>query len=140
MTIIIDTDAIFALSNRTDALHARAKRILERAEHPSIILSPTTIVEFSFTAAKKLGLERAKHITQTMTDGSMRIETVNADDVQTATQFFYQQRTKEDSLCDCFVMALAKKVQADCIFSFDQGYTKNGFVLIEDFLEQLTGK
>jgi predicted nucleic acid-binding protein len=72
-----------------------------------------------------------------MTDGSMHIETVNEHDVQIATQFFYQQRTKEESLCDCFVMALAKKVQADCIFSFDQGYTKNGFVLIEDFIEQL---
>src|SRR4051812_25159540 len=107
MTIIIDTDAIFALSNKMDALHTRAKRILKRTEQPTIILSPTTIVEFSFTAAKKLGLERAKHITQIITNGSMRIETVNEDDVQTATQFFYQQRTKEDSLCDCFVMALA---------------------------------
>jgi predicted nucleic acid-binding protein len=140
MTIIIDTDAIFALSNPMDALHTRAKRILNRAEHPTIILSPTTIVEFSFTATKKLGLAQAKHITQTMTDGSMHIETVDEQDVQTATQFFYQQRTKDDSLCDCFVMALAKKVHADCIFSFDQGYTKNGFVLIEDFFAQLAGQ
>jgi predicted nucleic acid-binding protein len=140
MTIIIDTDAIFALSNPMDALHTRAKRILKKAENPTIILSPTTIVEFSFTAARKLGLAQAKHITQTMTDGRMRIETVHANDVQTATQLFYQQRTKAESLCDCFVMALAKKVQADCIFSFDQGYTKNGFVLIEDFFEQLAEK
>ena len=85
-------------------------------------------------------LERAKQITQTLTDGSMRLEMVNEHDVQTATQFFYQQRTKEDSLCDCFVMALAQRVQADCIFSFDRGYTKNGFVLIEDFFEQMAGK
>jgi predicted nucleic acid-binding protein len=140
MTIIIDTDAIFALSNRTDALHTRAKRILERAAHPIIILSPTTIVEFSFTATKKLGLERAKYVTQTMTDGSMHIETVNQHDVQTATLLFYQQRTKEESLCDCFVMALAKRVQVDCIFSFDRGYTKNGFVLIEDFFAPVAGK
>src|SRR5438093_13479977 len=83
MTIIIDTDAIFALSNSKDALHTRAKRILERAAHPTIILSPTTIVEVSFTATKKLGLERAKHVTQTITDGTMRIETVNEHDVQT---------------------------------------------------------
>src|SRR4051812_9677233 len=100
MTIIIDTDAIFALSNRKDALHTRAKRILERAVRPTIILSPTTIVEFSLTAAKKLGLERAKQITQNITNGSMRLETINEHDVQTATQLFYQQRTKEDSLCD----------------------------------------
>ncbi len=140
MTTIVDTDAIFALSNRTDALHNRAKCVLERVGNPTIILSPTTIVEFSLTASKKFGLELAKQVTQNITNGSMRIETVNEYDVQTATRLFYQQRTKEESLCDCFVMALAKKVQADCIFSFDQGYTKNGFVLTEDFIEQMVGK
>jgi predicted nucleic acid-binding protein len=140
MTTIVDTDAIFALSNRADALHARAKRILERAEQPTLILSPTTIVEVSFTATKKLGLQRAKQVIQAITSGSMRMEMIQEHDVQSATQFFYQQRTKAESLCDCFVMALAKRMQADCIFSFDQGYKKNGFVLIEEFLEQLAEK
>jgi predicted nucleic acid-binding protein len=135
MTTIVDTDTIFALSNPTDALHARATALVERLADITVLLSPTTLAEFSLTAARKLGLAHAKAAVREITQGPMQLVVVDAQDIQAATTLFYQQKRIENSLCDCFVMALAKRYNADCIFSFDGGYSDNGFVLAEDFLQ-----
>ena len=134
MTTIVDTDAIFAITNPKDALHERAKRMLARTGAATIILSPTTIIELSLTVTRELGSEQAKKVIQHITSGTMRIDMIDAQDVHAATALYYTQGRVGNSLADCFVMTLAKRLRVDCIFSFDKGYSENGFVLIEEFL------
>ncbi len=134
MTTIVDTDAIFAITNPKDSLHERAKQVLAHIGDATIILSPTTIVEFSLTAVREVGLEQAKTAIQHITSGTMRIDSIDAHDVHAATVLFSTQQRVGNSLADCFVMTLAKRLRVDCIFSFDKGYSENGFVLIEEFL------
>jgi hypothetical protein len=54
---------------------------------------------------------------------------ISDDITHNAVSFYKTQTSKKESLFDCYVMAAAKKLAADCIFSFDKGYVKNGFVL-----------
>ena len=133
MTTIVDTDAIFALTNPQYPLHERAKQVLSRIGDATLMLSPTTIVEFSLTAAREVGLEQAKKAIHHITNGTMHIERIDAHDVHAATALFFTQQRVGNSLADCFVMMLARLHNVDCIFSFDKGYKRNGFVLIEDF-------
>ncbi len=136
MTTIVDTDAIFAITNPLDPLHERAKRVLTHIGDATIILSPTTIVEFSLTIAREVGLAQAKKALQHITNGTMRIDMIDAHDVHTATTLFSQQKRVGNSFADCFVMTLARRHNVDCIFSFDKGYIENGFLLIEEFLKR----
>ena len=51
-----------------------------------------------------------------------------------AIAIYLEQTSKKESLFDCYVMAAAKKIKADAIFSFDKGYQKNGFKLVSDIV------
>ncbi len=136
MTTIVDTDALIALRYPTDALHQRAAALLAALDGAHRLLSPTTLTEFSLVGMRGLDLVGMQQTIATIVGGGMIIETVTEKDAQEATALFQQQRSKDNSLADCFVMILAKRTKADCIFSFDQGYTQNGFVLLEEFLKR----
>ena len=98
MTTIVDTDAIFALTNPQDPLHERAKRVLSGIGDATLMLSPTTIVEFSLTAAREVGLEQAKKAIQHITSGTMNIERIDAYDVHEATALSSTQQRVGNSL------------------------------------------
>jgi predicted nucleic acid-binding protein len=136
MISIVDTDALIGLAKPDDPLHARAEsvqEVLRRAES-HFILSPTTMIEFSLVGLQRLGLSGVRQTLAVLLRGDMTIESVTDRDIKTAFALFERQTTKDNSFCDCIVMVLATRLHADCIFSFDRGYTKNGFVLAEEYI------
>jgi predicted nucleic acid-binding protein len=136
MTTIVDTDILIALADETDLLHDRAltvSQLLERQE-AQLLISPTTLTEFSLVALKRLGLDVIRRSINKLTSGAIIVLDITEKDVIAATELFNGQSSKDESLCDCFVMALAKRTGARYIFSFDQGYPKNNFMLAEAFL------
>ena len=139
MITVIDTDAWLAIVNPSDALHLKAKAVLKMfdRENAHLLLLPTTLSEFTTVAASKIGLERTKDAVKVLIDEENHA-LLEIDDVLTgkAVEVFLEQTSKKESLFDCFVMAGARKYKADCIFSFDKGYskTKNGFKLASDLL------
>ena len=134
MITVIDTDAWLAIVNPSDALHLKAKAVLKMldAENAHLLLLPTTLAEFTTVATSKIGLERTKDVISILIGEGNHV-LLEIDDVLTvkAVEVFLEQTSKKESLFDCFVMAAARKYKADCIFSFDKGYTKtkNGFKL-----------
>lgn len=128
MNIIVDTDALLALINSRDSLHAEAKALLTAmfAQEAQLFLLPTTLAEFSLIAASRVGLNQTKAMVEVWTKGAnhQMIE-IDKDLIDTAVKLFQKQTSKEESLFDCFVMAAASKYKYDAIFSFDKGYSKN---------------
>lgn len=128
MNIIVDTDALLALINSHDSLHAEAKALLTAmfAQESQLFLLPTTLAEFSLIAASRVGLNQTKAVVEVWTTGTnhQMIE-VDKDLIDSAVKLFQKQTSKEESLFDCFVMAAASKYKYDAIFSFDKGYLKN---------------
>lgn len=127
MNIIVDTDALLALINPKDALHAKAKALLIElhAQSAQLILLPTTLSEFSLIAASRVGLNQTKAVAEIWTEGSnhQMIE-IDKELINSAVKLFQKQTSKEESLFDCFVMAAATRYEYDAIFSFDKGYLK----------------
>ena len=139
MITIIDTDAMLALINPTDALHKKAKALLGQlyAQNAHLFILPTTLSEFSLLSVSRFGLAKTKDVVRVWTEGVSQ-ELLEIDDAltQAAVKLFFYQTSKKESMFDCFVMAAAQKYRADCIFSFDRGYqkTKNGLKLASDLL------
>ncbi len=141
MKVIVDTDALIGLVDIGDALSARSNHVahLLAEQRATIIILPTTLAEFALVATSKIGLAATKQTVEQIMRSYVGAD-ITQDVVMQATDLYYQQTTKKNSLFDCFVMVGTKQSHADCIFSFDRGYKQNGFVLIEDFFAQRAGK
>lgn len=138
MISIVDTDALIGLAKPDDPLHTRAENIQKRLRDASarFVLSPTTLVEFSLVGLQRLGVSGVKQTLAVILRSDSIVESVSDGDTRAAFMLYEKQMTKDNSFCYCVVMALATRLHADCIFSFDRGYTKNGFTLAEDFFKK----
>lgn len=137
MTTLIDTDTLFGLVVETDHLHSRTLALSERLNQHSdvvIYLLPTTLGEFSTLASLRLDFDRSQYFTRAILHAGFRILDITESMVIEANALFQKQTSKENSLFDCYVMIAAQRLSADCIFSFDGGYTQNGFHLLEDYI------
>ncbi len=137
-TEVIDTDALLGLFFERDAHAAAAYRIMQQLaeRNTTIIIPPTTLSEFALLASSKIGVQKTQEAVERLASKHFRTFTVTPQVTHEAVALYQKQTSKEESLFDCFVMVTAQHETADCIFSFDKGYTKNGFVLIEDFFRQ----
>lgn len=137
MISIVDTDALFALSNIEDALHVRANHIASSLFElgSELGLLPTVLGECAGLTATRFG----KPWAQQAIDHIIQIPYFHVDVGEKMTSqalsFYRKQTSKRNTVFDCFVMSAAETYKAVCIFSFDRGYTKNGFVLAEDFIK-----
>jgi len=138
MTTIIDTDVLLGLIDPHDAHHGRAKTLSQQLvqEAANVYLLPTTLTEFAPIATDRIGLQQTQGTVSLFVTAGYSVYPISDDITQSAVSFYKTQTSKKESLFDCYVMAAAKKLAADCIFSFDRGYGKNGFVLVEDFFKQ----
>lgn len=134
---VVDTDALLALLIVADRHHNDARSILKALNKigEEIALLPTTLAEFALVATYRIGRVKTQRAVEILARESYALLQIDEDLTLKAAQVYLQQTSKEESFFDCFVMAAAKDLHASCIFSFDQGYTKNGFLLAKDFLK-----
>lgn len=138
MISIVDTDALVGLFDKRDALHRRTKQVVKSLAEKNIDIAilPTTLGEFVTLATIKIGREQ----TQTTTIELMHLDFIHLEMTEELTQkainLYLRQTSKEESLFDCYNMVAAQRFHVNCIFSFDQGYVKNGFVLAEEFIKK----
>lgn len=127
MNVVIDTDALIAITDPKDSLHLQAKAILlALLEHNAeLLLLPTTLCEFGLVATYHLGIAKTKAVIEVWTKGYSHLM-LPIDEALSlkALERYASQTSKQESLFDCYVMEAAEKHHADCIFSFDQGYKK----------------
>ncbi len=137
MNTIVDTDALLGIANPQDVHHFHAKEIFVQLEdrRAQIILLPTTLCEFSLLATSRIGMEKTKQVVMTLQGETYTILPVTESLIKEAFMMYQKQTSKEESLFDCYIMVAVRQFHTDCIFSFDQGYTKNGLVLAEDYFK-----
>lgn len=136
MEVIVDTDVLLGIYNLDDPHHGNALKIsayLKKRE-ANIFVLPTTIAEFALLASSRIGVHATKEATHLIRSDLLTLD-VTEDLTFEAEDLYQKQTSKEESLFDCYIMAAAKKIPVDYIFSFDKGYEKNGFVLAKDFLK-----
>jgi predicted nucleic acid-binding protein len=134
MTTLVDTDILIGLTITTDAHYERVNALYTKIlTDTTLYLLPSTLGEFATLATIKIGRELTQKAVTEIAKSHTLI-TLDEQCVHTALMLYYKQTSKENSLFDCYIMAAAKQLSVNYIFSFDSGYPKNGFTIIEEWL------
>lgn len=135
---IVDADAIIALSNLEDANHHKAKYILEKlaATHAAILFPTTALCEAVTVLRSKLNRpDEAKSVIVKLQRGDFPIQGVDQVIFTAAAALFQPHASKKNTLFDAVVAVIAKRLNADAIFSFDEWYGKIGLTLASELIE-----
>lgn len=138
LVVINDADAIIALVNEDDANHKLAVTISGMLiDQNASVLTPVTAVIEAITALKRVvnRPDLAKVIVEACVAGSIPTIDVPAGILPEAINFFNPDGSKQDTMFDAVVAAMAKRNKAAAIFSFDKGYKKTGIPLIAELLK-----
>jgi uncharacterized protein len=77
MPLLLDTGVLYALADRGDAWHARARALLSSARDP--LLTPITVIpEVTYLLATRIGDHAELAFVRSLADGEIGIEPVDA--------------------------------------------------------------
>ncbi len=129
--VVGDADSLIALAYKNDINHQRARKLAEWLlfKGYQIIYPNTAILEAVTTLKRALNLpDKAHLIVRQYLAGAFIVEYVDETIQNKASQLFDEKaRSKKNTIFDAIVAALAEKLEADYIFSFDSWYPKLGF-------------
>jgi predicted nucleic acid-binding protein len=137
LLVIVDADALIALSSVSDANHEKAKRILRflSTSHAAALFPTTAICEAVTVLRGRLNKpDDASSIIKKLQSGDFPVQAVDQETLLTAATLYKPLASKKNTLFDAVVAALAKQVHTDAIFSFDGWYRKIGLRLTDDLL------
>lgn len=137
-TVVVDSDAIFALYNPNDPLNQRATQTFQQLIAQNYQLLYPTSVTFEVVSLFQRVLPTpsvtAKLIEMIKSD-QMLIHVVDVETLKEAAAIFDPAGSKKNTLIDCSVVAIAKKIKADGVFAYDEFYVKQGLKTAEDLVE-----
>ncbi len=137
LLVIVDADALIALSSVSDANHEKARRNLRflSTSHTTALFPTTAICEAVTVLRGRLNKpDDASSIITKLQSGDLPVQAVDQETLLTAATLYKPLASKKNTLFDAVVAALAKHVHADAIFSFDGWYRKIGLRVTEDLL------
>ncbi len=132
LIVVADTDGLIAVLSVEDVNHEKATATLAKLlQHDAQTVFPlTTIAETITTLKRKLNRsDLAEKTIKQITNGTLAIENVATDMLQEALSVFDPKGSKQNTLFDAMVVATAKKLHTNVIFSHDKWYEKLGFTL-----------
>lgn len=138
-TVVIDSDAIFALYNPNDPLNAKATRTFQQLITQSFKLIYPTSVLFEivslFQRVLPIPTVTTKFIEMIKND-QLLISVIDIDVLKEATVLFNPLGSRKNTLIDCSVAVIAKKIKAAGVFSYDNFYIKQELKLAEDIIKE----
>lgn len=132
MTIIVDSDGLIGISHEEDVHYLNSIKLLQKLNQKKakFIYPATTITEATTILQIRLNkLDTANNIMDAVKSSLLNIEPVDQSVLIEAISFLDPDRSKHATLFDGIVATVAKKYQADAIFSFDKFYKSKGFKL-----------
>ncbi|MBI2326721.1 PIN domain-containing protein [Candidatus Curtissbacteria bacterium] len=138
LNILLDTDALVALTKKTDSNRQKAISIYKSLKENGVqfFLSPYTTAETVTVLSYRLSHKEAKKFLQEARKTSLPVLSLEDDTPDLADQWFFKQNKKGTSYFDCYNMALLERYgkQLNAIFSFDSVYKRNGFKTAEEII------
>lgn len=137
--IVVDSDAIFALYNPNDPLNIKAARTFQGLITQSFKLVYPTSVIFEIISLFQRVLPTpavTNQLINMIKNDQMQLFVVDNGILKESAVLFDPIGTKRNTLIDCSVAVIAKKIKADGVFSYDNFYTKQGLKLAEDLINE----
>ncbi len=143
VNIFVDADAFVASIKADDPNHTRAKLLFDKLKNYPVQFLTSNFVFSETVTVLSQRVSKAVAIayidTMIAPDSPFIIRRVVEALEEVAIEIFKQQTSKNTSFVDCSNMAFLREktmLHPGAIFSFDEVYRKNGFLLVEDFLAE----
>ncbi|MBU4016878.1 PIN domain-containing protein [Patescibacteria group bacterium] len=140
--IVVDSDAIFAIYNPNDPLNRKATKTLQYLITEEYQLVYPTSVLFEVVSLFQRVLPTPKitaKLIEMVTNDQLLIYVVDTDILKESAALFDPDGSKKNTLIDCSVVAIAKKINAEGVFAYDSFYTKQGLKLASDIVISAVG-
>ncbi len=137
-TVIVDSDALIALLNKDDLLAEKAIKTLEGLYklEAKLLYPATTLIETTTTLQRRLSdASLTKEIVKMIKESQFPVIAVGQETIKMAESLFNPSGSKQNTLFDAVVAAIAKQQKADAVFSFDGWYEKVGLNLAYNITE-----
>jgi predicted nucleic acid-binding protein len=136
-TVIVDSDSIFALYNPNDPLNLKATRTFKQLiiQDFKLIYPISVLFEIIslFQRVLPSPLITAK-FREMVLNGELITYEINNAILKKSAQVFNPAGSKKNTLIDCSVVVIAKKIKASGVFSYDSFYSKQGLKFAEDLI------
>lgn len=135
MIVVGDTDGLIAILHEEDLHHKQAVKTVAKllARDAHTVFPLTTITETVTTLIRKLNKpDLATKIVEAVTSGALTIENTDMSMLKVALKVFDPKGSKKNTIFDAMVVATAKKLDTNIIFSTDDWYSKLGFTLAKN--------
>lgn len=133
--IVVDSDAIFARYNPHDPLHARATSTFQQLINRGYqLLYPTSVIFEVVSLFQRVLPDPTvtRLLIELIKSDQLSVITVDENILKQSASLFNPAGSKKNTLVDCSVVAVAKKLKAGGVFSYDSFYSKQGLKLAED--------
>jgi len=131
MRIFIDTSAFYALLDRDDTRHPRAKRAwieLLKAAH-TLVTSNYVLVETSALLQNRLGMEAIRAFHDDVLP-LINSEFVTSGTHRSGVAALLSASRRDLSLADCVSFEVMRTSGINTVFAFDKHFKEQGFTLI----------
>ena len=138
LIVVGDTDGLIAILHEGDIHHKKAVETVAKllAHNAQTVFPLTSITETITTLIRKLNSsDLAARVVGRITDGSLVIENTDTKMLSEALRVFDPKGSKKKTIFDAMVVATAKKLNTNIIFSTDDWYSKLGFTLAVNLFE-----
>jgi predicted nucleic acid-binding protein len=127
--VLVDTSAVFALLDRSDANHAAARRTLQQLAQRRVqpVLTNFIVAESHALALTRLGADVARRWLQASV---WPVERVGDDDESKARSIIASHTDKRYSYTDATSFAVMERLRLREVFAFDPHFRQYGFQVI----------
>lgn len=135
--LVVDSDSIFALYNPNDPLNFRATQTFQQLIALEFQLIYPTSVIFEIISLFQRVLPTpaiTARLIEMIRNNALIVYPVDTDILKESAELFDPGGSKKNTLIDCSVVVIAKKIKADGVFAYDEFYTKKGLKLAEDLV------
>jgi len=131
MRLFVDTSAFYALLDRDDAHHPRAKRAwtdLLKAEH-ALVTSNYVLVETFALLQNRLGMDAIRAFHDDILP-LIHVEFVASGTHRSGVAALLSASRRDLSLVDCVSFEVMRTSGINTVFAFDKHFKEQGFTLI----------
>lgn len=117
MPLLVDTGVLYALADRDDRWHARAKAYLQEARE--LLVVPVTVVpETAYLLHARLGPRAERAFIRSLAGGELAVEALGGDDLVRAVEILEQ--FPKIGFVDASVVAVAERLRVDTLATTDR--------------------
>jgi predicted nucleic acid-binding protein len=130
MTWLVDTSALYAVIDRDDANHRRARSIWGRllSQDQELVSSNYIVVEAAALVQRRLGTGACRTLFDAILP-ALTIERITPEDHYAASAALLAAARRQLSLVDCCTFVVMRRLGLTHAFAFDRHFVEQSFTL-----------